>query len=252
MEKISILKECRRKRFLWIKNDLFVFSDNMTLTSLRSRRTRHQQQQQQPNNKSSNSNSTKEENIETIWAPWKCHTPPYSPDKLIIPLPVPHPSHIAVIVYNRDSENPIPIDSESCLELLKRVEETHGILHSVGIGRYRGGGDCPESSYESTVDSQSSNSESPGGNNASGLNTSGEPATPVDEADVTNGNEGEQEKTLTATTAGYQWTLSQWSGNGARKRLPSGTVRVDLASPEDVTLDTDSNQVVFNHYGTTV
>lgn len=47
----------------------------------------------------------------------------------------------------------------------------------------------------------------------------------------------------------YQWTLSNW---GQRKRKNSGSVRVDLASPEDVTLDSDSTRVVFSTYGTTV
>lgn len=47
----------------------------------------------------------------------------------------------------------------------------------------------------------------------------------------------------------YQWTLSNW---GQRKRNNSGSVKVDLASPEDVTLDSDSTRVVFSTYGTTV
>lgn len=47
----------------------------------------------------------------------------------------------------------------------------------------------------------------------------------------------------------HQWTLSNW---GQRKRKNSGSVRVDLASPEDVTLDSDSSRVVFSSYGTTV
>lgn len=47
----------------------------------------------------------------------------------------------------------------------------------------------------------------------------------------------------------YQWTLSNW---GQRKRNNSDSVRVDLASPEDVTLDSDSTRVVFSTYGTTV
>lgn len=90
------------------------------MTSLRSRKQRQNKK-------------TKEEIEDVVWAPWKSHIPPYSPDKLIIPLPVPHPSHIAVIVYNRDSENPIPLDTDpSCLEILKRLEESHGIIHYTG------------------------------------------------------------------------------------------------------------------------
>lgn len=53
----------------------------------------------------------------------------------------------------------------------------------------------------------------------------------------------------TSTEGAHQWTLSNW---GQRKRNNSGSVRVDLASPEDVTLDSDSTRVVFSTYGTTV
>lgn len=56
-----------------------------------------------------------------------------------------------------------------------------------------------------------------------------------------------QEQRTSGTS--YQWTLSDW---GQRKRNNSGSVRVDLASPEDVTLDTDSTRVMFSTYGTTV
>ena len=43
-----------------------------------------------------------------------------------------------------------------------------------------------------------------------------------------------------------------WSEAWARQKRTSTTIRVDLASPEDVTLDTDSSRVVFSNYGTTV
>jgi len=42
-------------------------------------------------------------------------------DKMCIPLPVPHPAHIALIIYNRDSESPIPLESESCIGILRSV-----------------------------------------------------------------------------------------------------------------------------------
>lgn len=47
----------------------------------------------------------------------------------------------------------------------------------------------------------------------------------------------------------FQWTLSNW-GNGQSNN--SGTIRVDLASPEDISLDTDNSSRVFNAFGTTV
>jgi len=42
-------------------------------------------------------------------------------DKMCIPLPVPHPAHIALIIYNRDSESPIPLESENCIGILRSV-----------------------------------------------------------------------------------------------------------------------------------
>lgn len=61
-------------------------------------------------------------------------------------------------------------------------------------------------------------------------------------------------QTTTATSSGYHWTLSNWGAQQAtRRRNNSNTVRVDLASPEDISLDTDnSTRVVFSAYGTTV
>lgn len=86
----------------------------------------------------------------------------------------------------------------------------------LGISRYRGGDDAFE-----TASSSSDTAETP--------------------------NIGVDESNRNSTEGVYQWTLSNW---GHRKRNNSGSVRVDLASPEDVTLDSD--RVVFSTYGTTV
>lgn len=53
--------------------------------------------------------------------PWKRPQQPYMADKLCIPLPVPHPAHIALIIYNRDSESPITLESENCIGILRFV-----------------------------------------------------------------------------------------------------------------------------------
>ena len=50
----------------------------------------------------------------------------------------------------------------------------------------------------------------------------------------------------------FNWRPTDWAGVMRRKRKNSGSVRVDLASPEDVTLDADGTCVVFSSYGTTV
>lgn len=53
------------------------------------------------------------------WQPWKRRTRPYNAEKLLIPLPVPHPAHIAVTIHNRDTDDVIPLDSELCRDILR-------------------------------------------------------------------------------------------------------------------------------------
>lgn len=53
--------------------------------------------------------------------PWKRPQQPYMADKLCIPLTIPHPAHIVLIIHNRDSESPIPIESENCIGILRFV-----------------------------------------------------------------------------------------------------------------------------------
>ncbi|KAG8039024.1 hypothetical protein G9C98_003331 [Cotesia typhae] len=161
------------------------------------------------------------------WQPWKREIRPYSAEKLVIPLPIPHPAHIAVNIHNRDSEDPIDLDSELCQNILRAIEESPGEMATECVGRYRGGGG--DSSFDS-VASQSSVSLETG----------------LDTAEVLHGGEikGESET--------YHWTLSNWGGGMARRRNNSGSIKVDLASPEDVTLDTDTTRVMFSTYGTTV
>lgn len=58
------------------------------------------------------------------WRPWKQKCVERSvTEKLLIPLPVPHPVHIAIAIYNRDTEQPIPLDSELVWEILKSIED---------------------------------------------------------------------------------------------------------------------------------
>ncbi|PSN34108.1 hypothetical protein C0J52_14201 [Blattella germanica] len=147
--------------------------------------------------------------IAAMWQPWKRRCRPYSAEKLLIPMPVPHPAHIAVTIHNRDSEDPIPLDSELCQNILRAVEDSHVQEPVEGVSRFRGG--AGDSSFDS-VASQSSTS-------------------------AADKSEGES----------YRWRHTDW-----RRRNNSGSVRVDLASPEDVTLDTDATRVVFSSYGTTV
>lgn len=93
-----------------------------------------------------------------------------------------------------------------------------------GVARYRGGG--VDSSFDS-VESRSCDSEEP-------------PIPPPPPP-----------PTSAVPETGFNWRQGEWA-NPTRRKRNSGTVRVDLASPEDVSLDTDSTRVVFSSYGTTV
>lgn len=164
---------------------------------------------------------------ETRWQPWKRQIRPYSAEKLLIPLPIPHPAHIAVTIHNRDSENPIPLDSELCQNILKAIEESPGEMSTEYVSRYRGAAD---SSFDSVASHSSVSIET-------GLDKD-------NETQETTNTEKEGET--------YHWTLSNWDGGMTRRRNNSGSIKVDLASPEDVTLDTDTTRVMFSTYGTTV
>lgn len=61
-----------------------------------------------------------------VWRPWKRQCIPYSAEKLLIPLPIPHPAHIAVTIYNRDADDPISLDTDLCQEILRAVEDAYG------------------------------------------------------------------------------------------------------------------------------
>lgn len=61
-----------------------------------------------------------------VWRPWKRQCVPYSAEKLLIPLPIPHPAHIAVTIYNRDADDPISLDTDLCQEILRAVEDAYG------------------------------------------------------------------------------------------------------------------------------
>lgn len=61
------------------------------------------------------------------WRPWKRKdVDNMSGSKLLIPLPIPHPANIAIAIHNRDSEQPIPMDSELCWDILRAIEDCQG------------------------------------------------------------------------------------------------------------------------------
>lgn len=45
---------------------------------------------------------------------------------MLIPLPIPHPVHIAIAIHNRDTEQPISLDSDLCWDILRAIEDCQG------------------------------------------------------------------------------------------------------------------------------
>ncbi|XP_050419885.1 uncharacterized protein LOC126832893 isoform X2 [Adelges cooleyi] len=155
----------------------------------------------------SNSNSTGSHKTKP-YRPWKRIHQSYMADKLCIPLPVPHPAHIALIIYNRDSENPISLESENCISILRALEE-RSADHT--LAEY-----IPASSFDST-ESHSS---------------------------LTSASIEPEEQIVNP----YNWQRDDWMLRAEQ----TGAIRVELASPEDLSLDSESTRVVFGTLGTTV
>lgn len=197
------------------------------------------------------------------WRPWKRKPEEITiVEKLLIPLPIPHPVHIAISIYNRDSDQPIPLDSSMCGDILKSIEDCNGDMAAINVvSRYRGG--AVESSMDS-LESQTSGDtrdsiDMIGGSTDIGGTetlpcTNREPNPTA--AAVVIATPSSQDTVSSAQGSGtsYHWTLSSWGGSRRNRNNNSNTetVRVDLASPEDISLDTDSTRVVFSTYGTTV
>jgi len=57
------------------------------------------------------------------WTPWKREGAVYSAEKLVIPLPIPHPAHIAVIIHNRDADEPVPVQLDEGVGIMKAIED---------------------------------------------------------------------------------------------------------------------------------
>ncbi|XP_058455787.1 uncharacterized protein LOC131433056 isoform X1 [Malaya genurostris] len=251
------------------------------------------------------------------WKPWKRkQLKKHATDKLLIPLPIPHPVHIAISIYNRDSEHPIPIESDICWDILRSIEECQGDLEA--ILRFRETGAVGNRSVgisvdglaaiDSSIDSlDSQNSSNSGTKDSMDMMAGASETLPCTNREVTiimpsttmvnvdnidsaldqASIDAAGEVTPTPAPAHFHWTLSNWVGsNGnqtaaaARRRNTSYTysstanavqgnlhsastisqndaqleqIRVDLASPEDISLDTDSSRAVFSAaYGTTV
>ncbi|KAJ8727908.1 hypothetical protein PYW08_016293 [Mythimna loreyi] len=129
--------------------------------------------------------------------------------------PVPHPAAVALVLHNRESDNPVPLDSELCAEILRSLEDAPDCDDKRDeVERYRGGG--------SSAGSSSGSEGSPDDDDAAALH---DHAALPDHAAPT----PHEDSLCRVGGAACRWTLT---GRGVR-------LRADLASPEDVTLDAE-------------
>jgi len=76
------------------------------------------------------------------WRILKSHTPNLLPH-LCVPLPIPHPAEVCLIIYNRDSDNPICI--ESCRPIIRELREMSQPLSVEYLSCQGQEESCPES-----------------------------------------------------------------------------------------------------------
>ncbi|XP_053607387.1 uncharacterized protein LOC128673516 isoform X2 [Plodia interpunctella] len=120
----------------------------------------------------------------------------FSPRAPLMP-PVPSQAVCALVLHNRESDNPVPLDSELCAEILKTLDDAPDSDDTREcVSRYRGGASSSSSSAASEGSA---------------------------DADL----DDQPDPMCSVSRAACRWTLT---GRGVR-------LRADLASPEDVTLD---------------
>jgi hypothetical protein len=225
------------------------------------------------------------EDAKDHWKPWKRKKLNVNRcEKMLIPLPIPHPVHIAISIYNRDSDQPIPLDSEMCWDILRSIEECYGDSEALNsVSRFRsfaidssndsldsssssGGGDMKDVDSRESVDGTET---LPCTNRSLGTNQI--TITPNNAEDIVESinsvvasanrviSHSASSNSITPTNTSYHWTLSNLESTSEFNRRRNNNsnsnneVRVDLASPEDISMD--EQRIVLSSgsaYGTTV
>lgn len=224
------------------------------------------------------------EDVKDQWKPWKRKKLAANRcEKMLIPLPIPHPVHIAISIYNRDSDQPIPLDGDLCWDILRSIEECYGDIEALNsVTRFRS---FAIDSSNDSLDSSSSSGNSPDmkdvdsresvdgtetlpcTNRSMGITQI--TITPNNTEDIVESinagvavgsriiSHSASSNSITPTNTSYHWTLSNLEAtsefNRRRNNSNNETVRVDLASPEDISMD-DTRIVLSSGsaYGTTV
>ncbi|XP_054716194.1 uncharacterized protein LOC129225725 [Uloborus diversus] len=168
-----------------------------------------------PINAAANSIHKKEPKRQKLY-PWKVKCISHS-EKLFIPLPLPHPVQISVIIFNRENEDPIPIETDLCLEILKAIADG---AKSSAVMMYE---------YEdSPMDGQSL-------------------ATTADDYRAAASD-------METMASEDRYSRSSLSCSHSQQLSAGDSIAVNLASTEDVTLEPEDQKVTYSHssYSTTV
>ncbi|XP_042900994.1 uncharacterized protein [Parasteatoda tepidariorum] len=149
--------------------------------------------------------------------PWKKKPQSTFIQKLIIPLPLPHPVQISVIIFNRENEDPIPIETDMCSDILKAIADG---AKSSNILMYE--------DEDSPADGQSV-------------------ATTADDFRAVTSD-------LETMASEDRFSRSSLSRSHSQQLSVADSIAINLASTEDVTLEPGDQKVTYSHssYSTTV
>lgn len=184
------------------------------------------------------------------WKLWnKTQTSSEQTEKLIFPLPIPHPAYISIFISNRDADQPIPLDSELCWEILRSIEECYGDQDALQMISNRKSIhiDSSQNSLQdsSTGDDLHDDSES--------MRETAETLPCINRTDAHREIEtihtfsshesinyptslGSGSNDYRNEPASVTWTLHNLGSNRGLHRVV-GPAQIDLASPEDISMD---------------
>lgn len=159
--------------------------------------------------------------------PWKRAHRRFSPEKLPIPLPIPSPANVAVIVHNRETEDPIPQESDICQVILKVLDDNSLLGGATGtaVSAFCFGHDTTPSPT---------------------------PTPPTEHHRCTQVNLKDEADIEVSVVEVFEPDIG--GSIASQSNRNSGSVVVNLASSEDITLEPDGDRVTYSHgsYSTTV
>lgn len=180
------------------------------------------------------------------WKLWnKTQTSSEQTEKLIFPLPIPHPAYISIFISNRDADQPIPLDSDLCWEILRSIEECYGDQDAIQMISNRKSIDSSQNSLpdSSTGDDLHDDSESMRETAETLPCINRTDAREIETIHTFSSHESLNYPTSVGSNdfrtepASVTWTLHNLGTNQFHRVNENRPAQIDLASPEDISMD---------------